>query len=116
MGWGAFKWQVRTQYCSRAIQPMSTAGVECDGHFIEALKWAGWRSSATWCSHPAQARVEVQKSAWWHFSEAMKWAGAHSKWQVRTQVCSRAIKPMSTAGVERDGHFIEALKWKSQSS
>ena len=38
------------------------------------------------------------------------------KWQVPTLPCSRAIQPMSTAGVERDGQFIEALMWESQSS
>ena len=49
-----------------------------EGHFIEALKWAGACSSATWCSPAAQARLEGQKSIWGHFIEAMKWAGRRS--------------------------------------
>ena len=41
VGWRGSKQQLRTQNCSRAIQSMSAARVERNGHFSGALKWAG---------------------------------------------------------------------------
>ena len=73
VGWAAIEWRARTHPCSRAIQAMSTTGVECDGHFMGALKWAGGCSSSVWCSQSAQARLEAQMSVWRHFSGALKW-------------------------------------------
>ena len=78
VGWRGFKWLRCVLRTARSRNCSVKAGVEPHGDFIEALKWAGRRSSATWCSHPVQARLEAQKSARGHFIEAMKWAGARS--------------------------------------
>ena len=72
--WGWFMCQMRTGHCSRAMQMMSTVGVEHDGHFIGALKWGGWHVGGFWHSRSVQARLEARVSTG-HFIEALKWEG-----------------------------------------